>query len=151
MTVQLETPAAFRGLLGVERGPTGWKTIDQDEVDAFARLTDDPQWIHVDKARAAESAFGGTIVHGYFTLSLIAHWLSELFPIPDTIVSINYGIDRVRFPSPVRTGTRLRMSASVASCEGEQDLRVTFEARIASEGTEKPACVATPVIVYRFP
>ena len=150
MTDWLATPEAFRELVGHERGPTGWKVIGQDEVNAFARLTDDPQWIHVDPIRAGASAFGGTIVHGYFTLSLIAHWLGELFPIPDTVVSINYGLDRVRFPSPVRTGKRLRMSASVTSCEGEQDLRVTFEARIACEGTQKPACVAAPVILYRF-
>jgi acyl dehydratase len=145
----VSSPGQFAALAGVRRGPTDWLRIEQPAVDDFARLTHDPQWIHVDVARAALSPFGGTVVHGYFTLSLVAHWLGELFPITGDVVSINYGLDRVRFPSPVRVGSRLRMSALLASCETlPAGVRVTFEAEVEPEHATKPACVARPVILF---
>jgi len=146
----IANPEDFATLVGTTRGPGAWLTIDQDAVNDFARLTHDPQWIHVDLARAAASPFGGTIVHGFFTLSLVAHWVMDLFPTTDEVVTINYGLNRVRFLAPVRVGSRLRMSAKVSDCTMDAGAaRVEFEATVESEGGARPACVASPVLLFR--
>ena len=91
-----------------ELGPTGWRTIDQSVVDTFAEVTGDHNWIHVDAARAAEGPFGRTIAHGYFTLSLIPSFAHQLFSLDLDAVRLNYGLNKVRFPQPVPTGSRIR-------------------------------------------
>lgn len=145
----ITSPGEFENLLGQSRGPTGWTTLDQSAVDDFARITNDPQWIHVDTERAKASPFGGTIVHGYFTLAMIAPGLAELFPLSDRVVSINYGLNRVRFPAPVPVGGRLRMTATVAHCRPqEHGMQVEYDAIVECEGLAKPACVARPVLLY---
>lgn len=147
--VDMTSPDVLRRLVDVERGPTRWTTLTQEQVDKFAELTDDHQWIHVDPERAAAGPFGGTIAHGYLTLSLVAHWLAELFPLPAGITSINYGLNRVRFPAPTTVGTRLRMTARVRSfAEVDGGADVVVGCILDLEGGFRPACVAEPVLRY---
>src|SRR4051794_41564812 len=94
---------------GAELGPTGWLVVDQARVDQFAEATDDHQWIHVDPERAAAGPFGGTIAHGYLTLSLLPALMAEVWRVEDARLGINYGLNRVRFPSPVPVGSRVRV------------------------------------------
>jgi acyl dehydratase len=93
---------------GAELGSTDWLTIHQDRIDSFAETTEDRQWIHTDPARAAAGPFGTTIAHGYLTLSLVSGFLLDLLVVTDAVVCVNYGLDRVRFPSPVPSGSEVR-------------------------------------------
>jgi acyl dehydratase len=138
----------FRDLVGQELGPTEWIEITQERIDAFADATDDHQWIHVDRERAAAGPFGTTIAHGYLTLSLCAPLLADaLAGVGGSAMGINYGTNKVRFPAPVPSGSRVRARVTVASVEevqgGEQ---VVLNTTIEREGGEKPACVAEVVI-----
>jgi acyl dehydratase len=133
----------LRDLVGEELGPTSWIDMPQERIDAFAGATDDPQWIHVDPARAAEGPFGTTIAHGFLTLSLCVPMLYEIFP-PSERAMVNYGVNRVRFPAPVPSGSRIRGRFKVVSFEGG---RGTIEATVECEGVEKPVCVAELVVL----
>jgi acyl dehydratase len=134
---------------GVELGPSGWREITQARIDAFAAATDDPQWIHVDPARAASGPFGTTIAHGYLTLSLLVPIAYELLPVEDAALALNYGLDRVRFPAPVPSGSRIRARFSVEAVrEVAGGVQVTLAATVEREGAEKPVCVAA--VVFRF-
>lgn len=138
----------FPDLIGKELGPTGWLEVTQARIDAFADATGDHQWIHVDPARAAEGPFGKTIAHGYLTLSLCGPLLAELLAdLTSSSMSINYGTNKVRFPAPVPSGSRIRARATVASVDevprGDQAVVVTTVER---EGSDKPVCVAEIVI-----
>jgi acyl dehydratase len=138
----------FRELAGVELGPTAWREITQDRIDAFARATDDPQWIHTDSERAAEGPFGTTIAHGFLTLSLCVPLLSEVLPASGGVMTVNYGVDRVRFPAPVPSGSRIRGRFRVASIEetsaGE---RAVIEATLECDAASKPVCVAQLIVL----
>lgn len=134
---------ALKQLVGEELGVSDWREISQAKVDAFADLTDDHQWIHVDVERARESPFGGTIAHGFLTVALAPSFMDELFAITDVSMGLNYGLDRVRFPSPLPVGSRVRMRATLAAADdipgGVQTTMIfTFEV----EGGDKPVCVA---------
>jgi acyl dehydratase len=135
------------GLVDVELGPTGWIEVTQDRIDAFARATDDPYWIHVDRVRAAEGPFGTTIAHGFLTLSLCVPMLCELLPPAESMV-VNYGVNRVRFPAAVPSGSRVRGRFRVVSVEdtaaGE---RAAIEATVECEGVEKPVCTAELIVL----
>jgi acyl dehydratase len=133
----------LRDLVGEELGPTSWIDMPQERIDAFAGATDDPQWIHVDLARAADGPFGTTIAHGFLTLSLCVPMLYELFP-PSERAMVNYGVNRVRFPAPVPSGSRIRGRFKVVSVDGS---RGTIEATVECEGVEKPVCVAELVVL----
>jgi acyl dehydratase len=137
----------LRDLVGVELGPTSWIEVTQERIDAFAAATDDPQWIHVDPARAAEGAFGTTIAHGYLTLSLTVPMLEEVLP-EDGRMSLNYGMNRVRFPAPVPSGSRVRGRFRVLDVEdvplGE---RGTIEAVVECDRVDKPVCVAELLVL----
>jgi acyl dehydratase len=133
----------LRDLVGEELGPTSWIDMPQERIDAFAGATDDPQWIHVDPARAADGPFGTTIAHGFLTLSLCVPMLYELFP-PSERAMVNYGVNRVRFPAPVPSGSRIRGRFRVLTVEGG---RGTIEATVECEGVEKPVCVAELVVL----
>jgi acyl dehydratase len=134
---------------GAVFGPGDWLTIDQQRIDDFAHATSDDQWIHTDPVRAAAGPFGRTVAHGFLTLSLLSPLFDELVAFEDAAVSINYGLDRVRFPAPVPAGSRIRASFEVDSVhEIEGGITATFSARVEREGFEKPVCVA--VKVYRF-
>jgi acyl dehydratase len=139
--------SALADLVGAELGPTGWLEVTQERIDAFAAATQDPQWIHVDPERAAAGPFGTTIAHGFLTLSLCVPMLYELLP-PTGAMSVNYGVDRVRFPAPVPSGSRVRGRFRVAAVEdtsaGE---RATIEAVVECEGIAKPACVAELLVL----
>jgi acyl dehydratase len=142
--------ARLTELKGKETPPGEWHTVTQDEIDAFARITFDDQFIHTDTVRAArESPFGTTIAHGFLTLSLVGHLVSSIpKPNPDPYeerrMGINYGLDRVRFPSPVRVNSRIRARLSLASVEkkDERTLQTTNHITVEIEGESKPACVA---------
>ena len=133
----------FQSLLGAEIGPTSWVEITQDRIDGFAAATDDPQWIHVDPERAASGPFGSTIAHGFLTLSLCVPWMYEVVHPDGYRWLVNYGANRLRFPSPVTVGSRLRARFEVVSVEevtgGDQ---AVIAATVELEGSEKPACVA---------
>ena len=134
-------------LVGVELGPTDWLQVTQARVDEFARATDDPQWIHTDPDRAAAGPFGGTIAHGFLTLSLCVPFLYELMPNRGFALTVNYGVNRVRFPAPVPVGSRIRASfrlESVAEVTGGE--QAVIVATVEREGGEKPVCVAELVV-----
>jgi acyl dehydratase len=129
-------------------GPSSWVDVPQERIDAFADATGDHQWIHVDAERAAAGPFGSTIAHGYLTLSLIPALSYEVVPRQGGSMGINYGLNRVRFPSPVPVGSRVRGTFEVVSVE-EHDwgAQVTMTATLEREGGDKPVCVAE--IVFR--
>ncbi|MEU7812307.1 MaoC family dehydratase [Pseudonocardia sp. NPDC049154] len=131
-------------LTGKDLGRSSWVLVDQERVDAFAQATGDHQWIHVDPGRAAESRFGGTIAHGFLTLSLMPLFMAELLEFEGFRMGVNYGTEKVRFPAPVRVGRRVRGGARVASVttvSGGVHIEIVLTVEI--EGEEKPALVAT--------
>jgi acyl dehydratase len=137
-------------LKGKESPPGAWHTVTQEQIDTFARTTLDDQFIHTDPVRSArESPYGSTIAHGFLTLSLASHLVTTIpRPTPDPfegrLVGINYGVDRVRFPTPVRVNSRIRARQSLASVEqkDERTLQMINHITIEIEGESKPACVA---------
>lgn len=137
----------LRDLLGTELGPSSWIEVTQDRIGAFAEATNDPQWIHVDPARAAEGPFGGTIAHGFLTLALCVPMMSELLP-PANGMVVNYGVNRVRFPAAVPSGSHVRGRFRVVSVEdtaaGE---RASIEATVECDRVEKPVCVAELLVL----
>jgi acyl dehydratase len=138
-----DTLDALRGAAGQHLGWTDWVEITQDRVDRFADATGDHQWIHVDVERAkAESPFGGPIAHGYLTLALSNLFLPELLAVPGASAGVNYGTGRVRFPSPVPVGTRVRGGAEITAVdEITGGVQTTITITIEVEGQDKPACV----------
>lgn len=131
-------------LAGTDLGTTAWRTVTQEMVDTFADATEDHQWIHVDPERAAEGPFGGTIAHGFLTLALIIPCWGELLDVTGVTTKVNYGLDKVRFTSPVRVGTRVRMHGTVADVAilPGGGLHLTVDATFEIEGQERPALVA---------
>jgi acyl dehydratase len=134
----------LKALAGSDLGATAWREITQGRVDTFADATDDHQWIHVDAERARTGPFGTTIAHGYLTLSLIIPLFGELLEIRGTSMSVNYGLDKVRFPSPVPVGGRIRLRGTVDSVDevGGNGVQMVLTFQIEVEGSAKPACVA---------
>ena len=146
--VVVEGVAGLKSLIGKKLGPTGWRTVTQEAVNAFAQLTGDKQWIHVDVERAAkESPFGTTIAHGNITLSLIDGFRDELLERTGVLLGINYGWNKVRFAAPVPTGSRVRASVEVLSVEdvGNGWWQVIQRWTVEREGADKPACAADSV------
>ena len=134
--------------VGTQLGETEWLEITQEQVDQFAKATGDHQWIHVDVDRAAKGPYGGTIAHGYLTLSLIARFGEELFSVEGVTAKLNYGVNKVRFPSPVPVGGRVRAGASIAGAqETPAGVQVSLQWVIELEGSTKPACVAETVVL----
>lgn len=132
---------------------TDWVRIDQARIQRFADATDDQQWIHVDEARArAESPYGATIAHGFLTLSMLAQFLQASVACEGTRMGLNYGLNKVRFPSPVRAGDRIRAHFHLASVEALPDnaAQLIWTATVEIEGGAKPACVAEMVTRWLF-
>ena len=128
---------------GETLGTSGWHEVTQKTIDAFADATGDHQWIHVDPVRAKETPFGGTIAHGYYTLSLAPSLSEEIFQVEGVAFGVNYGLNKVRFPAPLPVGGKVRMTAKVAGVEDIQGgAQLTLELTFEHEGTEKPVCVA---------
>ena len=144
--------AALEAAVGTEVGPTEWFTIDQARINGFADVTQDHQWIHVDKERAAAGPFGKTIAHGFLTLSLLSHLVSELRRVDGLRMGINYGLNKVRFPAPVPVDSRIRARATMTSAERTSDgaVQVVTTVTVEVEGNPKPACVAEMVSRFYF-
>ena len=141
--------AELAGAVGADLGTTDWITVTQDQVDKFADATLDHQWIHTDSERARNGPFGGPIAHGYLTMSLASHFLSDLAKVEGISMGINYGVDKVRFPSPVPVGSRIRGRGEVLEVKdvpgGVQAIvRVTIE----RDGADKPAAIVDTVSRY---
>jgi acyl dehydratase len=136
--------AELGGWVGREFGPTDWLDVAQERVDRFAEATGDDQWIHVDVDRAADGPFGGTVAHGFLTLSLIPVLQRQLWRVTGTRMAVNYGLGKVRFPSAVRVGSRVRMRSQLLELSPRPDggALMTTQATIELEGADKPACVA---------
>jgi acyl dehydratase len=133
---------------GEELGTSDWLTIEQDRVDRFAEATGDHQWIHVDVERAKEGPFGGTIAHGYLTLSLVPYLGSQVFSFDTPGAKLNYGANKVRFPHPVRVGSRVRAHVAVGEvADLPSGKQVTLRYTIEIEDQPKPACVAETVVL----
>lgn len=143
---------ALEALAGSEVGASEWLTVTQDMIDRFAEVTLDPQWIHVDRARAAaESPWGTTIAHGFLTLSLVPHFRRRIAEVRGVSRAVNYGVDRVRFPNAVKAGARVRGVQTLLATTRVEPGAVRFTSRfvIEIEGESKPACVADTVsLVY---
>ncbi|GAB2578473.1 MaoC family dehydratase [Paractinoplanes abujensis] len=140
----------LRTMAGRDLGHSSWLEVTQERVDAFAEATGDHQWIHVDVQRAQAGPFGGTIAHGYLTLSLVIPFFAEILQVDGVKMGVNYGLDKVRFPSPVRVGSKIRLAARIAGIEevARRCLQVTLDFTVQIEGVDKPACVAQPI--YRY-
>ena len=134
---------------GLELGPSEWQEVRQERIDAFADATGDHQWIHVDPERAAAGPFGGTIAHGFLTLSMLPQATFELMHVEDARTAINYGLNKVRFPAPVPVGSRIRTTFRLVDVsEIEGGVQVVTAATVEREGSEKPVCVAETVSRY---
>lgn len=134
----------LEGRVGQEVGVSPWLEVTQERIDTFARSIDDYQWIHVDPVRAAASPFGGTIAHGFLTLSLLSHLSERTFSYADRRMGINYGLNRVRFTAPVPAGARVRARFTLAGYEKIEGngVQLTWDTVVEIEGAAKPALVA---------
>lgn len=144
-------PADLIGTEGTTLGPSDWLLIDQERVNGFADVTGDHQWIHVDVDRAKDGPFGGTIVHGYLTMSLVNFFLPQLIEVRGFAHAVNVGADRLRFLSPVRVGSRIRATGEIVGTEEVKGaIQSVVRVAIEIEGQEKPACVLDTISRY-FP
>ena len=149
MTTIVDGVDAFHDLIGQQLGYSEWQAITQERVNLFADATDDHQWIHVDPERAKEGPFGGAIAHGYLTLSLAPVLLNKVIRVDKMTFGVNYGANKIRFPSPVLVGSELRMGVTVAGVEDvDGGVQVTFDLVMELRDAKKPACVAQ--VVYRY-
>jgi len=150
-TLVLESLQSLKEYKGREIFLTEWLTMSQERINQFADATGDHQWIHVDPERARrESPYGATIAHGFLTLSLMSHFLREAIRLPASVrQTINYGLNRVRFPAPVRAGKKIRARIRVQSCKELQgSVEAICEITVEVEGGEKPCCVAEWILRY---
>lgn len=146
MTLTVPTPADLAAHVGEALGPTDWVTMEQDRIDQFAEATGDHQWIHVDPERAAAGPFGAPIAHGYLTLSLANLFLPELLLVEQFSMGVNVGVEKVRFPNPVRVGSRMRGTGEIVSVtEVGEGVQVVVRITIEIEDQPKPACVVDTV------
>jgi acyl dehydratase len=147
-TVQVQGIEGLQALLGKQIGPSEWREVTQDDINTFADLSGDHQWIHVDVERAAkESPFGTTVAHGNLTLSMIDGMRLELLSSSGFKLGVNYGWNKVRFPAPVPAGARVRATAEVTEVEdvGGGWWQIVTRFTVEVEGSDKPACVADSV------
>ncbi len=133
----------IKARVGQELGVSEWQDVTQEAIDKFADATGDHQWIHVDVERAKQTPFGGTIAHGFYTLSLIPKIAEELYTIENVAFALNYGANRVRFPSPLKVGSKVRMRATISNVEDVPGgIQLTTTCTFETEGGDKPVCVA---------
>ena len=147
MTIIVQDLDGIRALAGQDLGRSDWLQISQEQVQLFADATGDQQWIHVDPERAKDGPFGGTIAHGYLTLALIIPLFNELLELRGVRMSVNYGLEKVRFPSPVPVGSKIRLAGQVVSVEdvSGDGVQMLLDFTIEVDGQDKPACVARAV------
>ena len=138
-----ESPHELMDCVGEELGKTNWLEIDQSRINLFAEATGDHQWIHVDVEKAKQGPFGGPIAHGYLTASLANFFLPQLLDVRGTSMGVNYGCDKIRFPSPVPVGSRVRGTGALTSAEETKDggIQAKVTVKIEIDGQERPACV----------
>jgi acyl dehydratase len=149
MTTTFASPKELLDAVGTRLGPTDWVTITQDQIDKFAEATLDNQWIHVDTERAKAGPFGAPIAHGFLTMSLAAYFLGQLVRVSNISMGINYGVDKVRFPSPVPVGSRLRARAEIIDAkEVPGGVQVTTRITIERDGGDKPAAIVDSISRY---
>jgi acyl dehydratase len=150
VTITVNGLEEIKAQAGADLGYSRWMEITQDRVNTFADATDDHQWIHVDEERAKDGPFGGTIAHGYLTLSLLIPLWSELLEVTGVRMAVNLGLNRVRFPSPVPVGSKIRAHGAMASVTEVKGggVEVVVDLTVEIDGADKPACVAQAV--YRF-
>jgi len=136
----------LQALVGQPLGTSEWVTVDQHRIDLFADATQDHQWIHIDAAKAAAGPYKTTIAHGFLTLSLLPHLFETAFAVADVGMGVNYGLNRVRFPAPVPSGSRVRGHFKLLSYEPiDGGAQLVTEVTVECEGSSKPACVAESV------
>lgn len=141
-TMTTTTLAQLPGLVGTEIGPSEWLEVTQERIDTFGNATDDHQWIHVDPERAKGGPFGAPIAHGFLTLSLLIPLWSSIFDVEGVTTKVNYGLDRVRFTSPVVVGARVRLRATLSQVtEIPGGVQLATSGIIEIEGQERPAVV----------
>ncbi|MCI3929600.1 MULTISPECIES: MaoC family dehydratase [unclassified Streptomyces] len=142
----------LRAAVGEQLGHSDWLEVDQKRIDLFAEATGDHQWIHVDPERAASGPFGATIAHGYLTLALLPALVPQVLRVEGMRMGLNYGTNKVRFPSPVPVGSRLRATVALTEVEPTKDggVQVTAAVTVEREDGDKPACVAESVSRYYF-
>jgi acyl dehydratase len=135
---------------GADLGRTGWLEITQERINTFADATGDHQWIHVDTDKAASGPFGSTIAHGYLTLSMVIPLFSELLEVQGVSMAVNYGLNKVRFPTPVPVGSRIRLAAVLGAVEdaGVNAVQVVADFTVELEGAATPACAAQAIFRY---
>ena len=152
MITTFKGPDDILGAVGTQLGPGEWTAITQERIGKFADATDDHQWIHVDVERAKQGPFGAPIAHGYLTLSLMAKFLPQLIAVPGLKMGVNYGTDKVRFPSAVKAGARIRPKGEVVAAERTKDggVQAVIRVTVEIEGEPKPACVADTISRYYF-
>jgi acyl dehydratase len=137
----------IKARVGEELGVSDWHVVTQEAIDRFAEVTGDHQWIHVDPERAAQTPFGGTIAHGYYTLSLAPMLGARVYTVTNVAFGLNYGLNKVRFPAPVPVGSSVRMRATIASVEDIQGgIQMATTLTFEREGGEKPVCVAESLV-----
>ncbi len=149
MTTILDQPTDLLGLVGQSLGATEWMNVTQQQVDLFAEATGDHQWIHTDPERAARGPFKGTIVHDYLTLSMTPAVIAQVLEIRELTAALNYGVNKVRFPTPVRVGSQVRAVVTVASAQQKTSgVESVFTLTYEIDGEERPACVADVIVLY---
>lgn len=151
MTTVFNHPNELLQSVGKKLGESAWVAIEQDRINLFADATDDHQWIHVDTEKAKTGPFGATIAHGYLTLSLVNRFLPEIVDVRGISMGVNYGCDKVRFPAPVKVGSRVRgVGELVAAEEVKGGIQATIRVTVEIEGSDRPACVVDTISRY-FP
>lgn len=148
--VTVETPYSLRQFEGKEIGVSDWLIVTQTRIAQFAEATEDPQWIHLDRVRAEKESPLTTIAHGFLTLSLINRFMKDIIQIRSGVgIAINYGLNRVRFPAPVKSGSKIRARVSLVGIKEVPGAHeATFAVTVESEGGEKPCCVAESLVRY---
>jgi acyl dehydratase len=152
VAVVIESREQLLALAGKEIGTSGWLEVTQDRINLFAEATDDHQWIHVDPERAKAGPFGATVAHGFLTLSLMPGLSKQLLDVRGIRLAVNYGLNKVRFPAPVRVGSRIRLrikNLEVTDLNGA-GLQLVNQMTIDVDGQDKPACVAETVVRYVY-
>ena len=148
MRVLPSVPARLE-LEGTDLGPTPWRPVTQEQVDLFADLTDDHQWIHVDRERAVDGPFGTTVAHGMLTLSYVPVFVGQVLNVENASFGLNYGFEKIRFTSPVPAGARIRGRVVVSkTVPVDGGIRATFAVTVEVEGQERPAVIAENVIMW---
>ena len=147
-----QTLSELQPLVGHEVAVSDWITVTQEQVNTFADATGDHQWIHVDVEKAKAGPFGAPIAHGFLTLSLLPKFFASAMEIVESKMGVNYGLNKVRFTSPVPVGSRLRGRMKLLACVPAQNngMQLTWEVKVEREGSEKPVCVAES-LALRFP